>query len=134
MESYNVHNNVNPLSADSSIGQAPFARSAEANAFAHGVRTVSSGDYLPSMRESPALTDNGQQLRMRAVVMAAMAEVGKHKPAHKSVKGLLDHERFSRRKGMNESGVFGKWHECTKPKRNARCSSFKNCHMFKGVS
>ena len=132
MESYNVHNNVNPLSADISMGQAPFARSAEASAFARDVRTVSSGDYLP--RESPTLTDNGQQLRMRAVVLAAMAEVGKHKPTPKPVKGVIDHERFSRRKGMDESGVFGKWHECNKPKRKARCPSFKNTHMYKGVS
>lgn len=134
MDSYNVDINATLLSGDISMGQTPSARTAEANAFAHDVRTVSSGDYLLSMRESPALTDNGQQLRMRAVVTAAMAEVGKNKPVHKSVKGLLDHERFSRRKGMNESGVSGKWHECNKPKRKARCSSFKNCHMFKGVS
>ena len=133
MESYNVHNNVTPLSGVISTGQAPYAGSDEANAFAHDVRTVSTGNYLSSVRELPDLTDNRQQLRMRAVVTAAMAEVGKNKPTHKSVKGLIDHERFSGRKGMNESGVFGKWHECNKPKRNARCPSFK-FHMYKGVS
>lgn len=137
MESYNVHNNVTPLSGNISAGQASFARSDEANAFARDIHRVSTGNYLSSGSELPALTDNvtdnRQQLRMRAVVTAAMTEVGKNKPTHKSVKGLIDHERFSGRKGMNESGVFGKWHECNKPKRNARCPSFK-FHMYKGVS
>ena len=134
MESSNVHNNVTPFSGDTSTGQTPLARSDAANALAHNVRTVSTGDYL-SVRELPDSTDNGQQLRMRAVVMAANAKVGKNKPARKPAKGLIDHKQVSRRKDVNGSSGCGKWHSCNGPKSktpSAGCRSLKY-HMFKGV-
>ena len=136
MESYNVHNNVTPLSGVISTGQAPYAGSDEANAFAHDVRTVSTGNYLSSVRELPDLTDNRQQLRMRAVVTAAMAEVGKNKPTRKPAKGLIDHKQVCRRKNVNGSLGCGKGHKYNGPKSNspsAGCRSPK-FHMFKGVS
>ena len=93
-------------------------------------------------RESPTLTDNGQQLQMRAVVMAAMDEAGKNESARKPAQGLVD-KQVSRRKDVQDVNRLrdggkcrGKWHEFNGPRSKApgaHCRSIK-FHMFKGVS